>query len=98
MRKKVSPSGSRQRVRRERGGASTGERVRGVGEKEGVVIDVEGEREAVGEENTGEEIEVSGESFGVVKTGAGVEAGGVVEDVEESRRVASATASGGQSG
>ena len=64
--------------------AELGEGVGGVGEEEGVVIDVEGEREAVGEEDAGEEIEVSGESLGWVKTGAGVEASGVVEDVEES--------------
>ena len=63
--------------------AELGEGVRGVGEKEGMVIDVEGEREAVGEEDAGEEIEVSEERLGRVKTGAGVEAGGVVEDVEE---------------
>jgi hypothetical protein len=63
--------------------AELGEGVRGVGEKEGVVIDVEGEREAVGEEDAGEEIEVSHERLARVKTGAGVEAGGVVEDVEE---------------
>ncbi len=63
--------------------AELGERVRGVGEKEGMVIDVEGEREAVGEEDAGEEIEVGEERLGRVKTGTGVEAGGVVEDVEE---------------
>ena len=34
-----------------------------MGEKEGVVIDIEGEREAVGEEDAGEEIEVGEESL-----------------------------------
>ena len=63
--------------------AELGEGVRGVGEKEGVEIDVEGEREAVGEEDAGEEIEVGEQSFARVKTGDGIEAGGVVEDVEE---------------
>ena len=43
--------------------AELGEGVRGVGEKEGVVIDIEGEREAVGEEDAGEEIEVGEESL-----------------------------------
>ena len=38
-----------------------GEGVRGVGEKEGVVIDIEWEREAVDEEDAGEEIEVGEE-------------------------------------
>ena len=59
-----------------------GEGVRGVGEKEGMIIDVEGERETVGEEDAGEEIEVSQERLGRVQTGASVEAAGVVEDVE----------------
>ena len=48
-----------------------------------MVIDVEREWEAVGEEDTGEEIEVGEECLGGVKTRAGVGAGGVVEDVEE---------------
>ena len=63
--------------------AELGEGVRGVGKKEGVAVDAEGEREAVGEEDTGEEIEVGEERLARVKTGAGVEASGVVEDVEE---------------
>ena len=64
-------------------GAELGEGVRGVSEKEGVIIDVESEREAVGGEDAGEEVEMGEEIFGVVETSAGVEAGGVVEDVEE---------------
>ena len=60
-----------------------GEGVRGVGEKEGMVIDVERERQAVGEEGAGEKIEVGEEILGRIKAGAGVQAGGVVEDVEE---------------
>ena len=48
-----------------------------------MVVHVEGEREAVGEEDAGEEIEVGEEGLGGVKTCAGVGAGGVVEDVEE---------------
>ena len=63
--------------------AELGEGVRGVSEKEGVIIDVEGERESVDEEDAGEEIEVGEEGLGRVKTCASVEAGGVVEDVEE---------------
>jgi hypothetical protein len=48
-----------------------------------MVVHVEGEREAVGEEDAGEEVEVREERFGGVKTGAGVAAGGVIKDVEE---------------
>lgn len=63
--------------------AELGERVRSVGEEEGMVIDVESQRQAVGEEGAGEEIEMSGEIFGVVDAGAGVQARGVVEDVQK---------------
>ena len=45
------------------GFAELGEGVRSVGEEEGVVVHVEGEREAVGEEDAGEEIEVGEEGL-----------------------------------
>ena len=54
-----------------------------VGEKEGVKIDIKRKREAVGEEGAGEEMKVRGEVFGGVNASAGVEASGVVEDVEK---------------
>ena len=54
-----------------------------VGEKERVIIDVESEREAVCEEAQGEEVEVSGEIFAGVDAGAGVETGGIVDDLEK---------------
>ena len=60
-----------------------GERVWSVGEKEGMVIDVESQREAVGEKCKGEEIEVSGEVFGGVNAGTSVQARGVVDDVQK---------------
>ena len=60
-----------------------GEGVGRVGEEKGMVVHVESEREAVGEEDAGEEIEVREEVLGRVKTGAGIAAGGVIEDVEE---------------
>jgi len=63
--------------------AELGERVRSVGEKERMVIDVESEREAVREEGAGEKIEMSGEVFGGVNAGAGVQARGVVDDVQK---------------
>ena len=63
--------------------AELGEGVGSVGEEEGVVVHVECEREAVGEEDAGEEVEVREEGLGGVKACAGVVACGVIEDVEE---------------
>ena len=63
--------------------AELGESARGVGEKERVIIDIKREREAVCEEGEGEEMEVRSEVLGVVNASAGVEAGGVVDDVEK---------------
>ena len=60
-----------------------GKSVRFMGIKDGVEIDVEGKRKAVSAEGAGEEIEMRGEGFGVVNTGAGIEASGVVDDVEK---------------
>ena len=65
------------------GFAELGESVWEVGEKEGVIIDIEGEREAVSEEGEGEEMEVGGEVFGGVNTSTGVEAGGIVDDAKK---------------
>ena len=63
--------------------AELGKSARGVGEKERVIIDIKREREAVCEEGEGEEMEVRSEVLGVVNASAGVEAGGVVDDVEK---------------
>ena len=63
--------------------AELGESVRDVGEKEGVIVDVKRKRETVGEEGTGEEIEVRRKIFGMVNACTGIEAGGVVDDVEK---------------
>ena len=65
------------------GRAQLGEGVRVVGVKEGVVIHVEGQRQAVRLESAGEEVEVSQEGFTGVKPGADVEAGGVVEQIQQ---------------
>ena len=65
------------------GFAELGESVWEVGEKEGVIIDIEGEREAVREEGEGEEMEVGGEVFCGVNASAGVEAGGIVDDAKK---------------
>ena len=48
-----------------------------------MVIDIESQRQAVREECAGKEIEVRGEIFRGVNAGAGVQARGVVEDVQK---------------
>jgi hypothetical protein len=63
--------------------AELGESVWEVGEKEGVIIDIKRKWEAVGEEGAREEIEVRRKVFGMVDAGTGIEAGGVVDDVEK---------------
>ena len=63
--------------------AELGESAREVGEKEGVIIDIKRKREAVCKEGAGEEIEMRRKVFGMVDTGAGIDAGGVVDDVEQ---------------
>jgi len=63
--------------------AELGEGVGVVGVEEGVVVDVEGQGQAVSLKDAGEEVEVGQEGFAGVEAGAGVEASGVVEDVQE---------------
>ena len=60
-----------------------GEGVGVVGVEEGVVVHVEGQGQAVGLEDAGEEVEVGQEGFAGVEAGAGVVAGGVVQQVEQ---------------
>jgi hypothetical protein len=63
--------------------APLGEGVRIVGVEEGVVVHVEDQRQAVGLEDAREEIQVGQEGFAGVEARPSVEAGGVVEDVQE---------------
>ena len=63
--------------------AELGESVREAGEKEGVIIDIKRKRKAMGEEGAGEKMEMRRKVFGMVDTSAGIEAGGVVDDVEK---------------
>ena len=65
------------------GGAELGEGVGVVSVKEGVVVHVEGQGQAMGLEDAGEEVEVGEEGFSGVEACAGVEARGIVEDVQE---------------
>jgi hypothetical protein len=60
-----------------------GEGVRSVSKEEGMVVHVEGQGQAVGLEGTGEEVQVREEGFPGVKAGAGVVAGGIVQEVEQ---------------
>ena len=62
--------------------AQLGEGVGSVREKEGVIIDVELEWAAIGEEGGGEEIEVGQEEFAFIDFGAGENAAAIVEHVE----------------
>jgi hypothetical protein len=63
--------------------AELGESVWVMSVEEGVVVHIKGEREAVGLEDTGEEVEVSEQGFAWIEARAGVETGSVVEDFQE---------------
>ena len=82
------------------GGADLGESLWLAGKEEGVVVDVESQREAVGEEGGGEKVEMGREVFALVNAGAGDDAAGspvhlpplfpsassmVVDDLQERR-------------
>ena len=62
--------------------AQLGERVRILGEEDGVIIDVDFQRSAIAQESGGEKIKVGQEEFSIVKFGADKEATAVVEHVE----------------
>jgi hypothetical protein len=59
-----------------------------------VVVHIKGEREAVGLEDTGEEVEVSEQGFAWIEARAGVETGSVVEDFQEDLFVGAAVEEG----
>ena len=65
------------------GRAQLGKGVGVVGVEEGVVVHVERQGQTVGLEDAGQEVEVGQQGFLVVEAGAGIEAGGVVEEVEQ---------------
>ena len=67
------------------GGTELGEGVGRAGEKEGVVVDVEREGEAVGAEGCREEVEMGVEIFAIVEACAGDHAAVIVDDLEEGR-------------
>jgi len=80
------------------GSAELGEGVGGVGEEEGVVIDVEGQGQAVGDKGAGQKVQMGQEGFAFVEAGSGVDAGGVVEQVEQALFVGGAGQEGVRSG
>lgn len=65
------------------GRAEWGEGVGGVGVAEGVEVHIQGQGQAVGLEDTGTEVEMSAEGFAGVKPRPGVEARGVIQDVQQ---------------
>ena len=58
------------------------ERVRIMGEKDTVVIDVDLERASVGQESRGQEVEVGEQQFALINLGAGEQAAAIVQHVE----------------
>jgi len=60
-------------------GTELGEGVRGVGKKEGVVVDIEGQGQTVGLEGASQEVEMSQEGFGVIKAGPDIVTGGIIQ-------------------
>lgn len=76
------------------GRAELGEGVRVVSVEEGVVVHVKGQREAVGLEGAGKEVEVGEQRFAWVEACAGVETRGVVEDFQEALFVCAAVEEG----
>ena len=65
------------------GGPELGEGLRHRGEEEAVIIDVEGQRQAVLKESTRQEVQIGQESLPGINTGTGNEPGAIVEDVEQ---------------
>jgi hypothetical protein len=70
--------------------AELGEGVGVVSVEEGVVVHIKSQRQAVGLEDAGKEVEVSEQGFGGVEACAGVETCGVVEDFQEDLFVSAA--------
>ena len=63
--------------------AELGEGIGVMGVKEGMEVHIQGERQAVGFEDCGEEVQVGQKGFGGIEACADIEARGIVQDVEE---------------
>ncbi len=64
-------------------GPQLGEGIRIMGVEEGVVVNVEGQRQAMDLEDTREKVKMSQERFSGVEVSASVKASGVVQEVQE---------------
>ena len=69
-------------------GTELGEGIGRVGEEEGMVVHVEGQRQAAGEEGAREKVEMGEEGFARVEPGQGQEAAVVVDEFEHRRLLA----------
>ena len=67
------------------GRAQLGERVGILGEKHGVIIDVDLQRSAVSQESGGEEIQVGEQEFAVIDFGADEQAAAIVQHIEHGK-------------
>src|ERR1039458_5627377 len=65
--------------------AELGQRVGILGEKDGVIIDVDLQRSAVDQESGGEEIEIGEEEFSAIEFGTDEHAGTIVEHIEHGK-------------
>ena len=65
--------------------AELGQRVGILGEKDGVIIDVDLQRSSVGQESGGEEIEIGQEEFSAIEFGTDEHAGTIVEHIEHGK-------------
>jgi len=65
------------------GGSELGKGLRHRGEKEAVIIDIEGQRQAVLQESARQEVQVGQEGLPGINAGTGNESGAIVEDVEQ---------------
>ena len=58
-----------------------GQSLRRVGEEKGVIVDIEGQGQALSQKSAGQKVEVSEQSFAVVEASTGIVAGGVIQEV-----------------
>jgi hypothetical protein len=65
------------------GGPELGKGLRHRGEEEAVIIDVEGQRQAVLQESARQEVQIGQEGLPGINAGTGNESGAIVEDVEQ---------------
>ena len=63
--------------------AQLGKGIGSVGKEEGMIIDVEGQREAVSFKSAREEVEVGQEIFGAVKACADIIASGIIQQIQQ---------------